>query len=151
MGYIPAEARWYIADVILEHRIEDDPRNVVHVNIHLIEAASPDEAYEKALALGRADEMVYENSDGAMVRVAFRGLRDLNVIHEALEDGAEILYEKQIDVPEVRLRTMARERPELSVFAPIEDGTTADEPNLMSDDVARLLLKHLEGLTDQPD
>jgi hypothetical protein len=87
MAFIPKDARWYLADVVLEHTVEADPRNVVHVNIHLVEADSPER--EKACALGRDAEQVYANSDGKEVRVVFRGLRDLNVIHEALEDGAE--------------------------------------------------------------
>jgi hypothetical protein len=53
MGFMPKDARWYLADVVLEHTIEGDPRNVVHVNMHLIEADSPEQAYEKAVALGR--------------------------------------------------------------------------------------------------
>ena len=36
--------QWYLADLILEHTIEDDSRNVVHVNTHLIHASSPDRA-----------------------------------------------------------------------------------------------------------
>jgi hypothetical protein len=90
MGFIPKDARWYLAGLVLEHTVEGDPRNVVHVNTHLIEADSPDEAYQKANALGRAGELEYANSDGKQVRVAFRGLRDLDVIHEDLEDGAEL-------------------------------------------------------------
>jgi Domain of unknown function (DUF4288) len=150
MAYIPADAHWYIAEVILEHIIEDDPRNVVHVNVHLIEATSPDEAYKKAIALGRRNEMAYESTTGGMVRVVFRGLRDLNVIHEVLEDGAEIMYEKHIGVSEQTLRTMAKKRRALSVFAPIEDWATSDDPNLMSDDVGRLLFDHFKGLPDDP-
>lgn len=87
MGFIPKDAHWYLADVVMEHRIEGDAQNVVHVNTHLVEAGSPDEAYVKALALGRGGEHDYENTDGRQVRVLFRGLRELNVIHEPLEDG----------------------------------------------------------------
>lgn len=82
MAYIPKNARWYLADVVLEHAVEGDPRNVVHVNLHLIEAESPERAYQKAIALGQASEQVYANPDGREVRVTFRGLRDLNVIHD---------------------------------------------------------------------
>jgi Domain of unknown function (DUF4288) len=150
MPYIPDDARWYIAEVILEHRVEDDPRNVVHVNLNLIEAASPDEAYDKAIALGRDGESVYENAAGGMVRVVFRGLRDLFVIYEDLEDGAEILYEKKVCVLEDQLRTMVKERDALAVFAPMEDWTKSDDPELLSDDVAKLLLKHFEGHPADP-
>lgn len=117
MSFIPKDARWYLADVVLEHRIDGDPENVVHVNTHLVEAGSPHEAYEKALALGRAGEREYENTDGRVVRVVFRGLRELNVIHEPLEDGAEIMYAEEVGVPEERLREWVRPRERLGVFA----------------------------------
>jgi hypothetical protein len=121
VGFIPEGARWYLADVVLEHRIDGDAQNVVHVNTHLVEAGSPDEAYEKALALGRGGEEEYENTDGRRVRVVFRGLRELNVIHEPLEDGAEIMYTEAAGVPEERLWEWAKPRERLGVFAPIED------------------------------
>ena len=73
MGFIPQGARWYIADVVLEHKIEDDPRNVVHINSLLVEATSPEEAYDKAMKLGQADETEYPNTAGKPVTVRFRG------------------------------------------------------------------------------
>ena len=96
MGYIPKNARWYLADVILEIVVEGDPRNVVHVNMHLVEADSPDQAYEKALTLGRGSEQEYDNSDGKKVRTVFRGLRELDVIHGDLKDGAELAYSETV-------------------------------------------------------
>jgi len=44
MGFVPKDTRWYLADIVLEIIIEDDPRNVVHVNTHLVEAESPEQA-----------------------------------------------------------------------------------------------------------
>lgn len=120
MGFIPKDARWYLADVVLEHRIDAEAQNLVHVNTHLVEAGSPDEAYDKAVALGRGAEHAYENTDGRRVRVLFRGLRELNVIHEPLEDGAELMYTEDAGVPEERLREWGRPRERLAVFAPIE-------------------------------
>ena len=52
MGYIPKDAKWYLADIIQQITVEDDPRSVVHTNVVLVRADSPEEAYEKALALG---------------------------------------------------------------------------------------------------
>ena len=129
MGFIPEDARWYLADVLLEHRIDGDARNVVHVNTHLIEAGSPDEAYDKAVALGRDSEHEYENTDDRQVRVVFRGLRELNVIHEPLEDGAELMYTEDVGVPEDKLQEWARPKKQLGVFAPIQD--KSDGPNYL--------------------
>jgi hypothetical protein len=137
MGFIPAGARWYLADVILEHVIEGDTRNLVHVNTHLVEAESPEQAYEKALALGRASEQEYANTDGKRVRVVFRGLCELNVIHDALEDGAELTYSEHAGVPEEQLREWIAPREQLVVFAPIE--SKDDGPNYMPGSVMQRL------------
>lgn len=137
MGFIPKDACWYLADVILEHRIEGEPRNVIHVNTHLIEAGSPDQAYDKALALGQACEQEYLNSVGKLVHVVFRGLRELNVIHEELGDGAELTYEESIGMPEERLRQWITPKEQLGVFTPIQ--TRKDTPNYMPESVMQML------------
>ena len=118
MGFIPKGARWYLADVVLEHVIEGERRNLVHVNTCLVEAASREEAYKKAGKLGRMHQRSYLNTDGMRVRVKFRGLRELNVIHDDLEDGAELSYQEDIAVPESKLRRWATPKKELGVFAP---------------------------------
>jgi hypothetical protein len=41
MAYIPKDAKWYIAELVMEFQIEGESRNVVHVNIVLIRADSP--------------------------------------------------------------------------------------------------------------
>lgn len=149
MGFIPKGARWYLAGLILEHTIEGDPRNVVHVNTHLIEAASPEEAYRKANALGRAREMEYANTDGKTVRVAFRGLRDLDVIHDDLEDGAELFYEEKVGLPEDDLAGWVTRKEDLAVFAPRPVGS--DKPNYLPEEFADLLLLDAEGISPPVD
>jgi hypothetical protein len=139
MAFIPKDAHWYLADVVLEHTIEGDVRNVVHVNVHLIEADSPERAYEKACSLGQKAEQVYANSDGKEVRVVFRGLRDLNVIHDALEDGAELTYERHESVPEDRLAGWVRPKESLAVFRERQSGFASGEPNLMPESVMEML------------
>ena len=139
MAFIPKDARWYLADVLLEHTVEGDPRNVVYVNIHLVEADSPEQAYEKACDLGRRAEQVYGNSDGKQVRVVFRGLRDLNVIHEALEDGAELTYEEYESVPEGKLAGWVSSKESLAVFRERQSGFATGAPNLMPESVMKML------------
>jgi hypothetical protein len=137
VAFIPKEARWYLADIILEHTIEGDPRNVVHTNIHLVEAESPEQAYDKALALGQASVMEYTNTDGRNFRVVFRGLRQLNVIHDELEDGAELTYKESVGVPEDELRGWVTPKEQLHVFAPIEPKTGC--PNYFPESYMRML------------
>lgn len=118
MGFIPKGVRWYLADIVLEHVIGGERRNLVHINRHLIEAGSPEEAYRKAIALGREHRLRYLNTDGMPVRLRFRGLRDLQAIHDDLEDGAEISYREAIAVPESKLKRWITPKRELSAFAP---------------------------------
>ena len=149
MGFIPKGARWYLAGLMLEHTIEGDARNVVHVNTHLIEADSPEEAYQKANALGRRGEMEYANTDGKPVRVAFRGLRDLDVIHDELEDGAELFFEECVGIPEDDLAGWVKPKEELAVFAPRP--VRSDRPNYLPEEFADLLLLDAEGISPPVD
>jgi len=135
MGYVPKDARWYLADVVLEHVIEDDRRNLVHVNAHLVEAASPEEAYKKACELGRSSQRRYLNTDHKRVHVKYRGLRELNVIHDDLEDGVELSFEEIVSVPESRLKRWVKPKKELGVFAPRRPRTRG--PNYMPLSVMR--------------
>jgi hypothetical protein len=137
MGSIPRGSRWYIAGLVLEHTIEGDRRNVVHVNSHLVEADSPEEAYRKAVALGLAGVIEYANTEGRRVCVAFRGLRDLDVIHDDLGDGAELFYEKTVGVAEDDLRRWLKAKPDLGAFLPRCPETTG--PNIMPEEIMRVL------------
>src|SRR5438093_8558330 len=95
MGYIPKDARWYLADIVEEIKVQDEKRSLVHINIVLVESDSPENAYQKALELGRQCNQTYKNTDGKKVVCRFRGLRDLNVIHDELEHGAELIYQRK--------------------------------------------------------
>jgi hypothetical protein len=118
MGYVPAGAKWWLADLAIEFNIEGEAGNRVHYNLTLVRADSREEAYEKALHFGAEAESTYTNSDGHTVNVRFRGLRDLYVIYDQLEDGAELLYEEAIDLPEDELMASIKPKQQLSVFEP---------------------------------
>jgi hypothetical protein len=64
----------------------------------LIRADSPDEAYEKAVSLGYQGEASYDNPNGQLVQIRFRGLADLDVIYDELGHGAELLFHEQVGV-----------------------------------------------------
>ena len=143
MGYIPANAKWYLAEIVQQISVEDDPRIVVHANVVLIRADSPDDAYEKAVLLGAGKQTSYENPHGKRVTFTFRGLRDLNVIHDELEHGAELSYTEFTDMDEAAIQHYISPREELGVFTAIE---SPGGPNYASKEVIDKLLEKFPGL-----
>jgi hypothetical protein len=120
MGYVPKNAKWYIADMIEEIRVQGDRRNVVHTNRTLIRADSPNEAYRKALALGKQGNARYKNPAGKMVTIKFRGLAELDVIHDELEHGSEIAFSQDIAVSERSIKSWIAPKRRLALFAPMQ-------------------------------
>ena len=140
-----ANVKWYLADLVIEIQIEDDPRNVVHINTVLVRAESPEEAYSKALALGGQQESTDINTEHKIVKFIFRGLAELEVISNELEHGTEILYSEKIDVPEEQIDKMLSKKEELSVFMPNINQIPINKPNYAPGDIMRELTKRLEG------
>lgn len=143
MGWIPPNAKWYRAEIVEEITVEDDPRNVVHTNMVLIRADTPEEAYEKSIALGLEGELSYKNPDGKLVTFRFRGLRDLTVIHGELEHGTELIYSEHIGMDEEVIKNWITPREELGVFAPIEPSTGPDYRSAE-------IVEEMERLTRKP-
>jgi len=127
MGHIPAGAKWYLAEIVLEFQIEAEPENVVHTNVVLVRADSPEEAYARAKALGQEGEAVYTNPHGRTVRVVYRGLSDLNVVDGELEDGTELIYTREAGLSESELAGRIRPKEDLGVFRPRD--TSQDGPD----------------------
>jgi len=132
MGYIPDDAKWYLARLVEQITVEGDPRNVVHTNLVLVRADSPEEAYQKAIELGAQGEQTYENPQGQRVSTRFRGLHDLGVIHDPLEHGGELEYREDLDMDEAAIEKWVCSKEDLSVFASIEPSSG---PNYASREV----------------
>jgi hypothetical protein len=132
MGHIPKNAKWYVAEVVEEITVEDDPRNVVHLNLLLIRADSPGEAYEHALRLGKQREIRYENPFDKQVSIRFRGLKHLGVVHDELEHGAELRYSERIGVPEEDIAKLITPKEQLDVFSPV---SRSSGPNYSSQEI----------------
>ena len=140
MAYIPSDAQWYVTELVQEITVDGDSRNVIHKKLMLIRADSPDQAYEKAVKLGRAGEDSYENPAGRKVRFKFRGVSELVVVHDEIGDGAELLYEQNVGVPEGQIEKLIQPKQRLSAFRPIEpiDGPDYSSKEIMND-VRRLI------------
>jgi hypothetical protein len=135
MGYVPNDVKWFIAEIVEEITVEGDPRNVVHVNYNLIRADSPEEAYNKALELGRGGETQYENSEGKQVSVRFRGLRNLRVVYDELEHGAELMFEESIGMSSLDLQKMLKPKEELETFIPWQPPDFSKQPDYGSKEI----------------
>jgi uncharacterized protein DUF4288 len=136
MAFIPEDAEWYLAEIVQEIFVEGDSRNVVHTNVVLIRADAPEDAYQKALELGDSKNISYENPEGKHVEIRFRGLHDLQVIHDQLEHGAELTYSEDIGMDEEALQRWVSSKEELGVFAPI---TPTAGPDYRSGEVVKEL------------
>jgi|SRR5579862_2374913 len=148
MAYIPESAKWYLAEIVQQITVEGDPRNVVHTNLVLVRADSPEEAYEKAMELGTAGNQSYENPGGYRVTFRFRGLRDLNVIHDELEHGAELIYDEKTDMDEPAIQKWVSPKEELGVFRP---RTRSTGPDYSSRDVMEELYERFPNLKPDDD
>lgn len=119
MGYIPEGAEWYLANLVESLSVRGDARIVVHINSVLVHADSPDEAYSKALDIGRSCRMRYQNRDGRRVVCRFEGVSDLNVIHDALEHGVELAYRRRVVRSRSKVKAFVQSKGKLGVFAPM--------------------------------
>jgi len=123
---------WYVAEVVMKIVVAEDPRNVVHQNLVLISADAPEEAYVKALQIGKNSETSYENPDGKAVEITFEGLSDLDLIDEELEDGAELTFHYKVDVSEKQLQSILQPKDCLRAFLPHRP---AEGPNYASKEI----------------
>ena len=87
------DVRWYLSYEILYYELCDKAAQgddiLVWENLVLIEADSPEQAYQKAIEHGKASEekVKINGKDG---RCIFKGLKRLMPIYEKFEDGSEI-------------------------------------------------------------
>lgn len=144
MAYIPKNAKWYIAELVIECNIEGNSRNVVHVNIVLIRASSPEEAFDKAEELGYESNSTYLNPKNQTVTFTYKSLRDLNVIHDELEHGAELMFEEKIGIRESELQQMLTPKSQLAIFRPLEP-IDPSKPDYSSKEIMDEVAKRMSG------
>jgi len=121
MAYVPSDAEWFLAQMVLEIKVAGSKRNVVHVNFVLIRARSPAAAFKRATSIGKRENTSYVNEVGKRVTIRFRGLRDLDVIYDPLEDGCEVMFTEKLGVTEKGIRRLLRRKRDLEVFLPVRN------------------------------
>jgi hypothetical protein len=119
MAYVPDDAEWFLAQVVQEILVAGSKRNIVHINSIIIHARSPETAYARATSIGRSENTSYVNEQGKRVTIRFRGLRNLDVIYDPLEDGCEIMYTEKLGVTQNGIRKLVRPKRQMEVFLPV--------------------------------
>jgi hypothetical protein len=114
--WVPKNIEWFLAEMIQEFDFTNGDGPLVWVNTILIQASSVDEAYEKSMAKGKEYDYTFINSDQEEVTSRFRGLRDLYLIYEKLEHGAELLYSEYDEITEEEIVEMSTPKDELAAF-----------------------------------
>ena len=111
---------WYIAHELLYFHTDKArsrakaPKLVVWENLVLIKAKNPDEAYRKALKHGcLSEEQVRINGESGRCR--FRGLKDLVLIYDDLEDGTELEWH-DLRLNAAELSRMVRRKQQMQAF-----------------------------------
>jgi Domain of unknown function (DUF4288) len=143
MAYVPKDAEWFLAELVEEIRVAGSKRNIVHINYIIIHARSPRAAFANAMALGKRANISYLNEMGKKVTKRFRGLRNLDVIYDPLEDGCEIMFEEKLGVSEKGMKKLLRAKNQLEVFQPIRQ--RRGRSNYSSMEVMNEVRKRLGG------
>ena len=123
---------WFLAELVVEMRIDKELLNVVHVNSHLIRAKSDIEAAQKAKAIGKEYSYSYKNTDGKKVKVHFRGIRSLFELLDGVKDGAEILWEEHVGMKEEKIKSWLNHSSK-------KEKINKSIPNYMPEDVMKKL------------
>ena len=119
MAHVPANAHWFLANLVEEIQVEGTKRSVIHINYVIVEAASPEDAYKCALKIGKEANQSYLNTGGKKVTVRFRGLNNLDVIDDPLEHGCEIMFREKLGVSESAIQKLISSKQQLEVFRPV--------------------------------
>ena len=111
--------QWYISHELLYFEaassVSDQSGELtVWENLILLKAHDPEEAYQKALELGHANDQGV-TIDGVEGRCKFRGLRDLVHIYDPLQDGAELEWH-ELQLTKDQLCSMVKRKRQMHAF-----------------------------------
>jgi hypothetical protein len=92
------KSKWYLANIIeypiiIDKKTGKEKKYINYLywdDLVLIKAINTEKAYRKACIEGKLRENSYINSEGHRVKWKFAGLRELVMIHDEIEDCAEL-------------------------------------------------------------
>ncbi len=128
---------WYVAELIVEFKVDGEQRNVVHRNLVLVRAVNAEEALNHAVELGQQHDADWENTDGKLVEVRFLGLGHLGALEDGIKDGAEILWKENVGVGGDQIKEWLQPQKELAVFQSQRGTPDPDIPNYAPGDIVR--------------
>jgi hypothetical protein len=110
---------WYIAHGILyfepsAQTISRTANLTVWENLILIKATNPEDAYRKAMDLGHLNEHAVK-IDGKDGYCRFKGLRELALVYDELEDGAELEW-REFQMEPTKLHQMVIPKAKMQAF-----------------------------------
>jgi len=121
MSKSPEAARWYVAELTEEVTLEGDAQNVVHKKTRVIFADSPEDAYEKALAMITEHEVGYLSEHRKTIRTRFWGLRELTLSNEDM-DRAGMLPESRVGAARRRNSTGLSPEQQFALLVSVKPG-----------------------------
>jgi hypothetical protein len=107
----PSESVWFLSSEVQECVVAGRTTSTVWVNYRLLQAASLEEAYDRAVEFGKHAQTSYLDSDGETVAWKFRGLQDLAPLR--FEDGVEVSFESHENQSEDQISRRIKSRQEL--------------------------------------
>ncbi len=125
------KGEWFIVKIIekcepVERNENQDLRRVTTWgNHHLIKANSPEEAFDKAVKIGKEGEFKFTNTDNLEMEWIFVGIGELLPIYEeTIEDGVELMWTDYGFISNRRATRMALTKEEcLKDFKPFKSFT----------------------------
>lgn len=115
---------WYLGKIIEYPIIKDkNTKKVINskyqmywINDILLKAPNSETAYRKLKSYGKSGNYSFTNTDGNLVTWKFAGINDLFLIHDKLEDLAEIAcYENTVSSVE-KIKKLVYPKNRLTVF-----------------------------------
>lgn len=88
-----SETIWFSTKIRLVGLLEPGGATGYRDSIFLIRAADFDDAFRRALEVGRAEERTYVNANGVNLRRALAEVISVDWLGEQLEDGKEVYSE----------------------------------------------------------
>jgi hypothetical protein len=117
MPYHRSEWIWYLAQLVVESKVEGLAEPILLIESILLRASSPEAAYEKALSICASSEHGYRNKFGAPVMRRYLGIHDIDDLQtEQLEDEQPLQVRVVPSSTQSGAGRLIRAKDELSIF-----------------------------------